>query len=393
MKRTVYILALLALAACSKDKDVDKPRALVAFKATLRIERLWSASVGGDKRPMRLGLGLGIDDGRVYAAGSRGEVAAFDLRSGHRIWNTRTKLPLAGAAAVASGLVVVGSSDGDVIALNAADGRQRWRVNIGAEVLSSPAVAPRVVLVRAVDGRLHGLAPGDGHELWQQEQQVPRLSLRGTSSPEIAGDVAICGFDNGKVVAANLTDGTSAWETQVAPPHGKTELERLVDIDADTRVSGNDVYVVGFQGKIAMLALDTGQIWWQHDASSYRALGIDDDNLYVSSAEGDVIAFKRRTGAELWRQSALGHRGLSAPAVGVSYLVVADYKGFVHWLDKSSGAIIARAKVGKSRVTNPPVVVDDEVLVINDRGAIDAFRAIPLPGRARPAGAPSATKS
>jgi len=393
MKRTVWLIALLALAACTKDKDVDKPRPLAAFQATLRIEKLWSASVGGDKKPMRLGLGLAVEDGKVYAAGSRGEVVALELKSGRRIWATRTKLPLAGATAVGDGLVVVGSSDGDVLALDIADGKQRWRVNVGGEVLAAPAIAPRVILVRGVDGKLHGLAPADGHELWQQEQPVPRLSLRGTSSPEIAGDVAICGYDNGRLVASNLTDGSSAWETQVSPPHGKTELERLVDIDADTRVSGNDVYVVGFQGKIAMLALDTGQIWWQHDASSYRALGIDDDNLYVSSAEGDVIAFKRRTGAELWRQSALGHRGLSAPAVGVSYLVVADYKGFVHWLDKSSGAIIARAKVGKSRVTNPPVVVDDEVLVINDRGAIDAFRAIPLPGRARPAGAPSATKS
>jgi len=383
MKRTLTLLALLLLAACSKDKDVDLPRPLKAFTPALRIDRMWSANLGGDKKPMRRGLGLAVADGRVYASGSRGEVAAFDLKSGRALWRVRTKLPLAGGTAEGSGIVVVGSSDGDVLALESSDGKVRWHVNVGGEILAAAAIAPRAVLVRAVDGKLHALALADGRELWQQQQQVPRLSLRGTAAPELAGDVAICGFDNGRLIAANLTDGTSAWEAQIAPPHGKTELERLNDIDSTTKVAGNDVYVVGFQGKVAMLALDTGQVWWSHDASSYRALGIDDDNVYVSTADGDVVALKRRTGAEVWRQSGLGHRGLSAPAVAADYVAVADYRGYVHWLDKSSGAIIGRSRLGKARVTNAPVAVGDQVLVINDRGALVAFRATRLAARAK----------
>jgi outer membrane protein assembly factor BamB len=374
MRKLTLALALLALVACSKDKDVDRPALLAGFPATLRVQRVWSVSVGGVKTPLRLGLALAVRDGKVYAAGRGGEVAAFDIANGHRVWLTRTKVGLGGGTGVDEDLVVVGSTDGDVIALGTQDGAQRWRVNVGAEILSAAAVTPRVVVVRAVDGKLHGLAPADGHELWQLQQPVPRLSLRGTSHPEMAGDLAICGFDNGKVVAANINDGTSAWETIIEPPHGKTELERLVDVDAAAKIAGNDVYVVGFQGKVAMLALDTGQIWWSHDASSYRGLDIDDETIYVSTAEGDVVALRRRTGAELWHQSALAHRGLSAPAVASNAVVVADFQGYVHWLDKASGALIGRAQTGKARVTNPPVVVEDRVLVINDRGEISAFQ-------------------
>ena len=89
----------------------------------------------------------------------------------------------------------------------------------------------------------------------------------------IVGDVTLCGFDNGKVAAVNLADGSLAWEATVAPSHGRTELERLVDIDSAVHVVGSDVYVVGFQGRVAMLALDSGQVWWSRDASSYRGLG------------------------------------------------------------------------------------------------------------------------
>ena len=378
MRKLTLAFVLLVLAACSKDKDVDKPAVLAGFPATLHVQRVWAASVGGIKTPMRLGLGLAVLNGKVYAAGRGGEVAAFDLATGHRVWAAHTKLGLGGGTGVDDDLVVVGSTDGDVVALATADGTQRWRTNVGAEILSAAAVTPRIVVVRAVDGRLHGLAPADGHELWQLQQPVPRLSLRGTSHPEMAGDLAICGFDNGKLVAANIIDGTAAWETVIEPPHGKTELERLVDVDAAAKIAGNDVYVVGFQGKVAMLALDTGQIWWSHDASSYRGLDIDDDAIYVSTAEGDVVALRRRTGAELWRQSALAHRGLSAPAVAANAIIVADYQGYVHWLDKASGAIIARTQSGKARVTNPPVAVENRVLVINDRGEISAFETKPL---------------
>jgi outer membrane protein assembly factor BamB len=393
MRRFAAIAILLALVACSKDKDktkdVDKPAKLVNVHATLRVDRIWGADVGGAKTPLRLGLALAVEGDRVYAAGRKGDVAAFALASGHQIWRTRTKTPLGGATAVGAGLVAVGSSDGDVIALDAATGRVRWRVRVNGEILSSPAIGPRAVVVRTGDGKLRGLALADGKEMWQQEQAVPRLSLRGVALPTIAGDMTICGFDNGKVVAANSIDGTVLWETPVAPPRGRTELERLVDVDSAVRVSGQDVFVVGFQGKVAMLALDTGQVWWSHDASSYRSLGIDEDNIYMASADGEISALTRRTGAEVWHQKALLNRGLSAPAVSDNAVVVADFQGYVHWLDKSTGALAARFSTRKSRISNAPAVAGNVVIVINDRGRIDAFRVTPLPGHAKPAVTPA----
>lgn len=378
MRRVLCAMALLALAACSKDKEVDPPAELTEFTSTLRAQQAWSASVGGDDKPLRLGLGLSVEDGRVFGAGREGEVAAFDLGTGRTIWKTRLKALLSGGTGAGGDLVVVGTSDGEVIALNAADGANRWRVKVNGEVLSAPAVAPEAVVVRTVDGKLHGLSPADGRELWDHEEQVPRLTLRGTARPVVANEVAVCGFDNGKVVAVNLRDGGLLWETAVAPPTGKTELERLVDIDSAARVSGNDVYTVGFQGRIARIAFDTGQVWWAHEASSYRGLGLDDEAIYISSSAGDLVSLRRRTGAEIWRQNALQHRGLSAPAVQDTTVAVADFQGYVHWFDKATGALAARASSGGARVTNAPIAAGNLLLVVNDEGRITAFRTSPL---------------
>lgn len=381
VRAVLLTLALAALvAACSKEKAVDQPRALVPLTPSLRVEQAWSASVGGTRKPLRLGLDLAVVGNRVYAAGRSGDIAAFDLASGRRQWERKTRAPLAGGPGADADLVVVGSSDGDVFALDAADGKLRWRVNIAGEVLAGPAVSPRIVVVRAVDGKLHGLSPADGHELWQMQEQVPRLSLRGTSRPEIVGDLAICGYDDGKVIATNLSDGSSVWQTLISPPQGSNEVARLNDVDATPRTEGDDVYVAQFQGKVAMLALDTGQIWWAHDMSSYRGMAVEGDDVYIATADGQVVAMQGRTGAELWRQKGLMYRGLSAPVVSGDAIVVADYQGYVHWLNKSTGALIARARGAHGRVSNPPVAAGGLLLDIDDRGRITAFRATPVKG-------------
>ena len=374
------LLALVLIAACSKDKNVDEPAKLTPLPhPSVHVTHLWGHNMGDKKAAvLRLGEGISITDQRVYAAGHKGEVVALDLANGRLLWRAKTGAPLSGGTASSPELVVVGASDGQLFAFDPANGHSRWKVRLSGEVLAPAAISPRLVAVRTVDGKLHALSPEDGHELWASEQQVPRLSLRGTASPVIAGELVLCGFDNGKVVAVNAADGSLQWEATVTPPHGRTELERLDDIDSPVRVSGRDVYAVGFQGKVAMLALDTGQVWWSHEDSSYRGVTLDEDTLYLADADGVVAALKARTGAEVWRQNVLLHRGLSPIAVMDETIVVGDFQGYLHWLDKASGALAARVGSGSARISTQPLVVGDIVVVANDRGQINAYRVKPL---------------
>jgi outer membrane protein assembly factor BamB len=371
------LLLGLALVACDKDKDVEPPKKLVAFDAKLSVERVWSAGVGGKDRAMRLALAPAVDGNRVYAAGDTGAVYAFDGATGRTLWRTPGKLALAGGPAAGAGLVVVGTSDGQVLALDQANGSRRWLVRVSGEVLAAPAISPQAVIVRTVDGRVHGLAPDTGAEIWSNEQPVPRLSLRGAARPVLAGDTVVCGFDNGKVAAYGAAKGEVLWESAVSPPHGRTELERMVDIDGALAVSGHDVLVAGFQGRIAMLGLDSGQVWWSRDASSYRGLALATETLYVTTSDSHVLGLRRRDGTPAWDQDGLARRGLSGPALDGDAVVVADFEGQVHWLDANTGAIIGRASTSKGRVTNAPVAANGFVYVQTDAGHVYALRARP----------------
>jgi outer membrane protein assembly factor BamB len=383
------LATLLFAAGCSKDKDVEPPAALVKFPNTLPVKKLWGEGVGGGKKQLvlRLGLGPALDNRVVFAASHQGEVLATALDTGKRVWMKKLKLPISAGPGAGFGMVVVGTSKGVIVALDGATGRELWRARVNSELLSAPAINEKMVVMRSVDGRLHGFDSHTGKEQWSVEQQVPRLSLRGTAIPVISKELAISGFDNGKVMAVSLNSGDTVWDTVLASPHGRTELDRLVDIDSAVWTVGDNVFAAGFQGRTAMLALDSGQVWWAHDMSSYRGLAVDADNLYVTQSDGTVIALRQRDGSELWRNEQLKRRGLTVPVVTSTAVAIADYQGYVHWLDKTTGKLVARERIAKHRVSNPPVSVDDTIVILSDDGRLSAMRASPRTAPAAPASA------
>jgi outer membrane protein assembly factor BamB len=378
MNRIIWLIAAaLLVAGCSKEKEVAPPAELVKFDAVIGVKKVWSASTKGGDDVLRLGLRPAVEQERVYVAGHGGDVKALELASGRDLWRASTDLSLSGGPGAGEGLVVAGASSGDLVAIDALTGKERWRAAVGGEVLAAPVVSGGLVIVRTVDGRLRALRTGDGTEAWNYEQQVPRLTLRGNGAPVISGDMIIAGFDNGKVIALSLATGELLWTATVAPPKGRTELERLVDIDSPVRVAEQDVFVVGYQGRVAMLALDSGQIWWGRDLSSHRGLVADDTYLYVTTADSVVVALRRRDGTEVWRQDQLLRRSITAPALMGDTLVVADFDGYLHWLDAASGAMLARAKSGSGRISNAPQAAGDLLLVQTDSGNVQAWRAGP----------------
>ncbi len=380
MKRyRVPVIALsLVLGGCalfgSKEEDAEPPTELTDIDETLKVRRAWDAKVGSGSERLRLGLVVASDGTNVYAAARKGKVTAFEAENGKRVWSIDTDLPLSAGPGVGQGLVIVGSSDGDLVLLDAADGSERWRINLGGEILATPVFAGDQVIVRSVDGTMRSLAVADGSETWVTEYDVPRLTLRGNASPVIAGEFILVGFDNGKVAALNLRDGTSVWEISLTPPSGRTELERMVDVDATVWVVGGDVYISGFHGRTVSLALESGQILWSRDIDSYAGVGVDWNNVYVTDSDSIVIGMTRRSGTPAWRQEDLKFRTLTAPVPYGRSVVVGDFEGYLHWLDAETGALVARTRPGES-IVSPPIVVGETLLVLSEDGKLSAYRA------------------
>jgi len=379
LRNRFLLLLIIAvfISACDNSKDIDPPAKLVDIKPALKVEKLWSEGLTSRKaKKLLLALQPAVDSGVVYAASHDGKVEALTADKGAVLWKIKTKLPLSAGPAIGENVVVVGSSNGMLVVLDAKTGAEKWRLQMSGEVLSKPLVAQGLIVVRTVNNRLQALNISDAKTKWTMEETAPKLTLRGTARPVLADNMVITGFDDGKVAAVDLQSGDLIWSVVVDTPVGRTELDKLADVDAAAVTAGRDVYVVGYHGRVAMLDQTNGQIWWAQEASSYRGLDMDDTALYVSGADGTITAIKRTNGAQLWEQKALHQRGLTAPGVNGDTLVVGDHDGYLHWLSVKDGSLLARTSTG-DRISNAPVVANGKIFVQTDKGKLLAFETRP----------------
>ncbi len=355
------------------EDNTEPPAKLEDFKSLATVKNLWSRDVGAGMEEQLLKLVPAAHEGRIFAASRAGVVKAFKAEDGSRLWQKDTETPISGGPGVGDGLVLVGTSDAEVVALDQQSGEPRWRARVSSEVLAPPAAADGVVVVRTIDGKLFGLKSKDGKRLWIYDRTVPILTLRGTSAPIVAEDMVLNGFDGGRLIALALQDGKLLWEARITVPRGRSELERMVDIDSEPIVKDDVVYVVTFQGRVAALDLFSGRILWQRDMSSHAGLGIDERNLYVTDDESHVWALERHNSASIWRQTKLHARTVTSPVGYGEYVVVGDYEGYLHFMRRDDGQFVAREQVDKAGVSVAPLVVGETVYVYGNSGKLAAY--------------------
>jgi outer membrane protein assembly factor BamB len=354
--------------------NIEPPEPLTAFEPSAQAVTLWRRNVGRRTEQRYLRLRPAALGDTVYAAGRGGDVSAYDVRTGEQRWRTDTDTRISGGPGVGDGLVVVGTSDGEVLALSTEDGALAWRRRVSSEVLAAPAAAEGVVVVRTQDGKLVGMGASDGERLWVYDRAVPALSLRGTSTPVIAGGSVIAGFDNGLLAGLALKNGQLLWENRIAIASGRSELERLVDIDADPVVADGFVYVVTFQGRVAAVDRRSGDVAWRRDMSSYAGLGVDRRSIYVTDSSSFVWALDRGSSASVWRQDQLARRDLTPPVVLGDHVAIGDFEGYVHFLDRDDGRLAARVHVDGDGIASAPLALDELLLVYGRGGTLTALR-------------------
>jgi len=373
------ISATTLLASCGlfSDKDEElKPKKLVDIQQTLKVKRLWSAKVGGESEFLRVALRPVGDGSRIYAASYDGVVSAFDPQSGKQIWRTKVGMPLSAGPGLGEGRVVVVSKDGHAISLDSGSGVEQWRVELDGESLARPLISSEFVVLQTIDNRMRALSVYDGRELWALEQSTPALTMRGSADPVLVGNTVIGGFDNGRLVAANLISGDIIWESMLSPPKGRSDLDRLSDIDGSIGVVGQDVYAAGYQGRLAAVASESGQVLWNRGISSYEGVSADWNSVYTASAEGEIVALSRRDGTETWRNNDLLRREPTLPTPFHTTVAVGDLEGYVHFFSNLNGTAVARIKLGKSAITSAPVVVANRLYVQSDSGSIAAYEVV-----------------
>lgn len=384
MRRALALLLLGLLTGCgtydkvsrylSGGKDNSEPPSpLVTFQTRINVAELWADNVGDGTEKQYLKLAPVIAGQRMFVADRDGTLSALDATNGSEIWSKDTDVPITGGPGFGEDTVLIGTSNGEVLAYSAAKGKLLWRAQLSSEVLSAPVRAQGVVVVRTNDGKLFGLEGGTGKRLWNYDRIVPPLTLRGTSTPVISGKAVIAGFDGGRLAALELSTGRLLWETSIAAASGRSELERMVDIDSSPVIVDGVIYVATFQGYVSALQQDTGRIIWSREVSSYAGFSVDGAQLYITDENSHIMALDRYTGGTNWIQEKLHARGVTAPEPIGDYIVAGDVEGYLHWMSKADGNFVARNRLCKKRILVPPVAAGRVLYAFCSDGDVGAY--------------------
>lgn len=370
----LVLISMITISGCSwfskDDAFSTKPTELKDIENKVNFDVIANVSVGGGTEYNYVKLSPHVLDSLAFAASRDGKLVAYDLETGNQLWDVSTDYMFSAGPYAYEELVYVGDSNANVTAFEKDTGNEQWSVSLSSEILSKPIVSDGMLVVRTADGSIFALNAKTGVQKWVFDRSMPVLTLRGTSDPIIDSGVVYAGLDNGKLVALDVNSGTVIWENQVAIGRGRSEVERIIDIDGAPVLHGEKIYVSSYRAKLGAYSIRDGREFWSREISSYSGPYLDNDMIIIADDESNIWAVNSDNGASIWKQSDLVGRNTSKPNVYNNYAVLGDYEGYLHFIDKMTGEIVARVELFDSAIRQQPVIFKDFIICQSETGEV-----------------------
>ena len=369
---TVLTLALAGCAGKTNKVPEVKPNPLPKLTQAKTLVPVFSTSVAATEAADPLRLRLDADNGVVFAIDPKGEVSAFNGKQ--RLWQKKvSKDGLSSGVEAAEGIVVVGNQKGQLFALDQQTGEQKWTAQLTGALLAPSLIHAGRVISVSNDGTVYAHEIATGAQVWTYNLPNVQFSLRGMAAP-VALDArnVLIGSSNAYIYVLDALSGIPKLQRRVAVSDGRSDIQRLVDIDGEPVVAGQFVVTTSYQGQVTVLDLASQQVVWSEDASSIQRPEVVGNGVFVAQTDGKIKAFEITSGQLLWENDQLLNRKLSNPVMLGTDLVVGDLEGVLHLIDPRTGQITGRAKTS-GEVRNLRVI-DNQLYVSTRKGALSIWQ-------------------
>lgn len=369
---TVLTLALAGCAGKTNKAPEVKPNPLPKLTQAKTLVPVFSTNVSATEAADPLRLRLGTDQGLIFAIDPKGEVSAFNGKQ--RVWQKKVAQDsLSAGVEAADGIVVVGTNKGKLLALDQKTGEQKWTAQLTGAILAPSLIHAGRVITVSNDGTVYAHEATTGTQVWTYNLPNVQFSLRGVAAPvPLDARNILIASANAYIYVIDAISGVPKMQRRVAVSDGRSDIQRLVDIDGEPVVAGQFVVTTSYQGQVTVLDLASQQVVWSEDASSIQRPEVVGNGVFVAQSNGKISAYEITTGQPLWENDQLLNRQLSNPVMLGNELVVGDLEGVLHLIDPRNGQIVGRAKTsGEVRTLR---VIDNQLYVSTRKGALSIWQ-------------------
>ena len=369
---TVLTLALAGCANKGIKVEEVKPNPLPKMTQGKALAPVFSQSVASSTEADPLRLRIDVDNGTQFLVSPNGEVTA--MQGKNRLWQKKvSKDGLSAGAEAADGVVIVGNSKGRLFALDQATGEQKWSVQLTGAILAPSLIQAGRVVTISNDGTVYAHNVTDGQQAWVYSLPNVQFSLRGTAAPvSLDPRTVLIASANSYIYALDVLTGMPRMQRRVAISDGRSDIQKLNDIDGEPTVAGQFVVTTSYQGQVTVLDLASQQVIWSQDSSSIQRPEVVGNGVFVAQADGKITAYEITSGQKLWENEQLLNRKLSNPVLFGGDLVVGDLDGVLHLLNPATGELVGRSKT--SGAVRTLRILDNQLYVSTQKGAYSIWQ-------------------
>lgn len=359
------VSALAGLAGCSADKP--KPAPLQPIESPIAGRQVWSTRLGGVTFP----LSVVVRGGRFHLASDDGTVLALDAATGQEAWRGNVGGRISAGVGTDGRYAAVVTRDNELVVLDA--GTVTWRLKLESPVVTAPLVAGERVFIVGVDRIVHAFDVLDGRRLWTLKRPGDALTLSQAGVLATYKDTLLVG-QGARLLGVDPLKGTVRWDTALTTPRGTNEVERLADLVGPAVRQGDLICARAFQSSVGCVNAERGSALWNRVVGGTNGIGADDQVVVAGDASDRLSAWKLANGDLAWSADQFQHRKLSAPVVTGKQIVIGDYEGQVHLLDRDTGKTRSRLPTDGSQVVTI-ALLGDTALVATKSGGLFAIKA------------------
>jgi len=348
----------------------------------------WSTDIGvGASKDNFLTVAPILIDNLIFVADSENKLSAVNTSNGTIVWSKglypeqeEPKVGFGGGLFANSGMIFYTNGFGELYALDPYNGDILWKKDLKVPIRSAPIANNSAVYVLNIDNQIQSFDIQSGDLIWDYNWFSDSAGFIQSSSMALNKNAIIVPYKSGEIFVFNASNGRRIWADSINRKNIKNSLSQIKDIVASPVINNEYIVTVGSNGRIIVNNIENGFRVWELAISSSLTPLLIGDYMFLLGNDNILFAITLDKGEIVWMKDLKQEYEFEKNDGFISMLMINNK---IHFFSSNGSHLVISPEDGEisniesnkfSNISIPPIVVNNNLYVISDKGELTSYR-------------------